>query len=196
MRLFVAIPLPAAIRDAVGRSADAIRSEAASVVPASAFKWVRPENYHVTLKFLGDVGESQVAHVVDACRAAAGAVPSLTLTAGPILLHPHQGSVRLVVAELTGDVRASVTLATRLEEALLPLGFPRERRAFWPHVTIARTRSPLRLNVAERARWKEMAEASRIASAAFSVDSIELIESDLRPGGPVYTVVETLRLET
>ena len=178
----------------MANAVDLLRNEQPPVVPPSAFKWVRPENYHVTAKFLGEVPADRLAEVSGACERAAQPLQASFVAVSELALHPPHGSTRLIVGTLQGEIDPLVELARHLEDELAVLGFPRERRPFWPHLTIARARIPQRLSAAERDRWATQIARRAMPGPSFRVDAIQLIESRLLPGGPVYTTVATFPL--
>lgn len=194
VRLFIAIPLPADVRESLAVAVAALREQPSPAVPPSGFKWVRPENYHVTLKFLGEVPADRLSAVEAACRAAAESLGPASMSVASLALHPASGTTRLIVGQMQGDTEAVQLLAHRLEDGMHTIGFPREGRPFWPHVTIARARTPLRMNAAQRSRWSTDAAAHFATSPTFAVNATELIESRLLPAGPIYTAVGTFPL--
>ena len=112
--------------------------------PSHKAKWYEPEDYHVTLKFLGDLPERRQPELIAAATpVAASTAPVLpgleSLGAFPGLYRPNV----LWVGVSAGPDLAD--LAARLEEAMAVLGFPREGRPYRPHVTIARCRSAPRV---------------------------------------------------
>jgi 2'-5' RNA ligase len=141
MRLFFAVPLTdevsAIVHGAVGR------------IPLEnpPWRWIPPRNYHITLKFLGEVGDALLPRLVDAASCAAGAVSSFDLSflrfgAFPSISRPR---VFFYAAERGSAELAS--LAGSLEEELLSLGFEPERRRFRAHLTLARVRNRPTLEV-------------------------------------------------
>ncbi|HBP22496.1 MAG TPA: RNA 2',3'-cyclic phosphodiesterase, partial [Planctomycetes bacterium] len=135
MRLFWAIELDDAARETLAAAQERLAADPAAAV----VNWTRPEALHVTLAFLGEVAEERVPEL----RAA---IESL-LPVEPLRLNlAHLGSFggsrpRVVWAGLGGRDRGKlVALGEGVGAALEPLGFPRERRGFAPHVTLGRVR--------------------------------------------------------
>src|SRR5687767_1053459 len=146
MRLFVALEVPEVERRRLaepGRRTDWFGLEAGNL------SWVRPENLHVTLKFLGAVSDERVPEV---CRSLAEvARPGrLELHVDGVTFFPPRGPIRVFVARLGGDIERLHTLQAGIEQALEPMGFPREQRAYTPHVTLARARRDRRVAGAVR----------------------------------------------
>jgi 2'-5' RNA ligase len=103
---------------------------------------------------------------------------------------PSLSRPRVVWAGMTAGAEELAGLASEVEEALVPLGFERERRAFTPHLTLGRVKSVVNVS--------NLAEAvQRHAEADFGplrVDAVYLMRSDLRPSGPVYSPLAELWL--
>jgi 2'-5' RNA ligase len=182
MRLFVALELPQLERQRLAELRGEYRWEG---LERAALNWTREENLHITLKFLGEVSDQQVARVADAL--AVVHVPGLIrLRIEGHSFLPPGGPIRVYVAGVEGELDRLAALQAGIELAVAPLGFPRERRAFSPHVTLARPRRERRIAVETRA---DVAEHQPSPGTEFSVDSFVLMQSDLKPGGPIYTPV-------
>ena len=178
IRTFLALDLDAAIRDRL--------VEAVAEMPQAGAKlrWVARENLHVTVKFLGDVEEGDAAAACEAAAEAAAGIPPFEFTVRGLLCRPSGGrQLRMIwagVDEPTGQLAAAFEA---LESALDPLGFPRERRAFHPHITLARIKSAPD-PAAFRAAVRRHAETHFGTKAA---EGFTVYQSDLRPTGPIYT---------
>ena len=135
MRLFVAIELSSDLRARLVKMQDAVRAVAANL------SFTRPENLHLTLKFLGEVPDAQVPRVADVLAAIAP-VGEFDLNSAGIVCFPERGRVRVVSAavEATSNL---IEFQRRIETAMEATGSPREGRAYHPHITLARARNPL-----------------------------------------------------
>lgn len=183
LRLFVAVDLPDAARAAVAAEMAALAEVGADV------RWVRPEQLHVTLKFVGDTPPEDV----DPLREALRDVP----TAGALRLSVRglgrfpaagRGAPRVFWAGFDGDVDGLVTLARAVEDACAECGVERERRSFTPHLTLGRVRSGRNLRALEAV--VEERGASFAAEVPGYVDAFRLYRSELRPTGALHTVLE------
>jgi 2'-5' RNA ligase len=140
--------------------------------------WVAAENLHVTLKFLGEVPENQVAEI---CKALAAApIPqTMHLRVAGIECFSSRGAVRTIVANLSGDVEPLCALQEKIEICCSALGFVREKRAYVPHVTLARIKS--------RLTDRDWAAAYHtLAGPEFDADGFLLMESRLGSRGAAY----------
>jgi 2'-5' RNA ligase len=129
MRLFFALDIDAAIRERITAYVDGVRR-----IPAVRF--MPPESYHVTLKFLGEVKDlDRVEHAATNLRA-----ESFNIAFRGTGFFPNARSPRIFWAGIHADNRLPA-LASALDEDLASAGFPREERPFQPHLTLARSGS-------------------------------------------------------
>jgi 2'-5' RNA ligase len=126
LRLFVALDLPPALRDAL--------ASRASGLPHA--RWVPPENYHLTLRFIGEV-EPWRAEEVDECLAALRGRPFDLALSGAGLFEKAGRIHSVWIGAERNDALAA--LQAKIETALQRIGLPPEKRRFAPHVTLART---------------------------------------------------------
>ena len=150
-------------------------------------KWVRPENIHVSLKFLGDVDETREPELHAALRqAASGDTRSerrpLTLHVEGFGVFPDYRRPHVVWAGIAADPALEL-LQHGVEQAFAPLGFPTEARAFRPHVTLGRAKRDARPR--DFAGFEQLLEAIAF-SESVTVAEVDLMESTLQPEGPVY----------
>lgn len=177
-RLFVAVQLPDAWVAALAEQQRALRARLESA--AGALRWVPPRNAHLTLVFLGERPLTALGAIEAAVRdAAAPAAPFTLRLAGSGTFGGRRP--RVLFARVEGELTALSLLQRRLARAL---GEPEIER-FSPHITLARVPRPDR---AIAAALQTAIEAfPQGAAPAHRVEGISLIESELRPGGAVYT---------
>jgi len=181
MRLFVAIAIPGEIRERYA----ALIGEFAAIAPQA--KWVRPENLHITLKFLGRTPPEKL----DALRQVLTEVRSPDSTKLNFLglgFFPHDRRPRVLWAGMEASANLK-PLAEGVDQAAHRLGFPLEERPFTPHLTLARFEPP---GIAP-----ELLEAVRANSGenfgALTATGFHLVQSKLKPGGAEYSTVQTFR---
>jgi 2'-5' RNA ligase len=174
MRLFLAVELP-----------ESVRQQLAGLPRTGnpAIKHTPPQNLHVTLKFLGEVEASAVDGLTDTLRQVTVERPA-EVWAGHAVLLPPRGPVRVISAGLEGDVARVAALHADIESACAGHGFPPERRAFLPHVTLARPRQPLPASA--RQPLAELLNA-HLPTPVFPARGFTLFESQLGSGPPRYT---------
>jgi len=180
-RAFVAVDLP---------SSPALEELLRELQSASeGLKTVRPEQLHLTLKFLGETEEGLVPDIVRVMREACEGVAPFPIRlrgtgAFPSLSRMHVIWVALEGGEPLGEI------ARRLDEGMEPLGYAREARPWTAHVTLARVKGgkglePVRALLDAR-REEAFGEAV--------VEEVRLKRSVLTPQGPQYSTVEAVRL--
>jgi RNA 2',3'-cyclic 3'-phosphodiesterase len=183
-RLFVAAHISDEARSAIADRILGLRDVARDVKVA----WERPEKLHFTLKFLGNTDEALIPSIEAALRHAAVAkrFDAVLGTAG---VFPSDKRPRILWVGLTsgGDKMAQIAQDVNLRCA--ELGFEAEKRAFKPHVTIARIREPDRSSALSAAHLQ-----TSVREIAFSIDAIHLYESKLRPSGSVYVCKASFHL--
>jgi 2'-5' RNA ligase len=138
VRCFVAVDLPAAVRDAIGDAQARLRAAG----PRAEIGWIDPAKMHLTLKFLGEVDETQRDAIEAALAGVAGRHAPFALTGGGAGSFPGPSRPRVLWTGLTAGLREIGLLAADVELACTPLGFPLEARPFRGHVTLGRVRSP------------------------------------------------------
>lgn len=186
LRCFVAVALPDFARDAIAEAQESLRER----VP-HGYRWERTQNLHLTLKFLGDVPAHQAPAVSDAClRVAAQRSPG-HLLAEKLDAFPNPKRPRVVVLTMTEADDVLSRIARDLEAEMEKLGFPREARAFRPHITIARARRDAR----PEDLTPHLARVELPPIGAIPVDEITLFESELSPRGATYTAMGAYPLE-
>ena len=188
IRSFIAIELPGDLKLAIPRLQEQLKS--GSRAPA---KWVNPENTHLTLKFLGNIDIAVVDNIQSALREAARGIPAIKLGAEGLGTFPNSNRVQVVWVGLTGELDKLQKLQQRIDKELSPLGFPAEKRAFSPHLTIARLRD--RATVNDRQEIGRLVEKTNFESSLdFYVNSINLMKSQLTREGPIYSMLGSVNL--
>ncbi len=176
-RLFVALSFADAVRRSVW---DQTRSLREADLPV---RWVRAEQLHITLRFLGSVEIPRIAAVRDALdRAAAGARP-FRLVLRDVGAFPSPARARVVWVGVEPEP-ALTDLHGRLEAALEEIGFEPEKRPFHAHVTLGRARPPRGL---ARGALEEASRAASVHEAA-EITHLHLMRSRLSSAGARYSV--------
>lgn len=184
MRLFFAVKLSDDIQARLYKEQTGLRATGADV------KWVEPHNIHVTLKFLGEVDEKSVPDLEAAAGRVAQSAQPFNISISGIGCFPTPRSPRVIWAGITQGAQQMAALAGQIEEALEPLGFQRENRPFKAHATLGRVRSPR----GKEALADGLTRAAQVHGGDMLVDHFSLVRSDLRPSGPVYTVLKDFAL--
>jgi 2'-5' RNA ligase len=170
VRVFVALELSGGIREALERAQEMLRRCSARLT------FVEPKNIHITVKFLGEVDESNLPAVVDALKKID--FHAFSVSAGQVTLNnPRQPRTAWCAID---DAGHGGELLRQIENALSPLGFERETRRFTPHATVARVKSPDPSLVSAIQRMSDTTYGS------CTIRGMKLKKSTLTPLGPVY----------
>jgi 2'-5' RNA ligase len=184
MRTFIAIELPQPITLALGNVLETLKSFNLNI------RWMRPENIHLTLKFLGDTPPEAVDPISRILSESVRNYSPISLSAKGGGAFPGIKNPRVIWVGPSGQVPRLKTLQQTLAENLAALGFEKEKRTFKGHLTLGRIKvpvDPVKLNAALNAIMDFETEP-------FLVDRIFLFQSDLKPNGPVYTKIASAAL--
>ena len=181
MRLFVALEIPCAVRDNLAALIKDLR------ITAPKARWVRPGNIHVTLKFIGEVLPDKLVSIRDALSNVRSESP-VDLNFRGLGYFPNAKRPSVLWAGIDASPNLP-SLAEDIDSSIEKLGFPREQRAFVPHLTIARFQPP---------RIQESLQSSIAQNIGRDFGSLctgefHLIESKLKPSGAEYTTLESFR---
>jgi 2'-5' RNA ligase len=180
MRLFVAIEIPSEIREKILDFISALKPR------TQGARWVQPDGLHVTLKFLGNVADEKRGVIEGALRTIKS--PSFTLSLHNTGVFPTPKYPRVLWIGIDSGPELAA-LAAQADEVLSPLGFEREKRAFTPHVTLAR------LN--ERGKKLDVRAALSERNVSFGTMTameFHLYESKLSPQGARYAKLTSFAL--
>jgi RNA 2',3'-cyclic 3'-phosphodiesterase len=184
VRLFIAIEIPENIRTGFASLLNEFRAIAPQV------KWVRAENLHVTLKFLGETDSAKLGALQNELTTIRSAQP-VNLEFRSLGFFPNDKRPRVFWAGMEASANLK-SLAADVDQATHRLGFPLEERPFTPHLTLARfplSGIPPKLLQASQ-------EKSAQTFGSLSTREFHLIESKLKPTGAEYTTVQTFRFAT
>ncbi len=182
LRLFIALELPDVLLDALADVQDRLRAEA----PRRAVRWARTEGIHLTLKFLGEAPAAQQAAIGAALREAVQGHAPLTIRAEGLGCFPDTARPRVIWIGLAGERRALTALQRDVEAAMVPLGFPPEKRRFNPHLTLGRVRREA-YAADVKALGRLIAGTTVGEIGRWTADAVSLMRSELRPDGARYT---------
>ena len=181
-RLFFA----AEVGDKAAGEARVLAADLADRDRDDAVRWIPHENYHITLRFLGETAVTEIPQLVAEVSRESASQETFSATLGSLLLLPSPRRVRLItlVVESEGKLER---LAACVERGVQRAGVAPEERRFRPHLTLGRTR--------RGRRYREVALAPQRALATpFVVDAALLVESELSRSGARYRAVERIAL--
>jgi 2'-5' RNA ligase len=179
-RLFIAVPLPAAALEACRALIDGVRAGPAG----RGARWVRTDNLHLTLRFLGATAPERVPAVAAAIRDAAAGRAAFRVRLAGAGAFPSPARPRALWIGIPEGAAGLAAMSSTLGSALAALGWPPEERPFRPHLTVARTdAAPIAVGAGAAVA---LTEAAAGWEASFDADRIVLFRSHLRAGPPVY----------
>ena len=176
VRTFLAIDLPSTQRKILEEHQGRWKSTKADV------RWIYPSNMHLTLKFLGEIQESSTENVIAVCKEVCCLHRGFSLFLNGTGIFPNLRRPRILWIGIGGETDLLYKLQNSIETALEDKGFPREDRAFTPHLTVGRVRFPRRLS-----RLLEIFLKDKIAIEPFAVEEVIVYKSWLTPRGPLYS---------
>jgi 2'-5' RNA ligase len=186
MRIFVALDISAEIRERLIAYMEKMRRHA----PQSP--WVRPESLHVTLKFIGETSDARVRQVKEA-------LAQIRLAAFPVEFKdvgffPDHASGRVFWAGVHGG-HGLQQLAERTDEAMESLGIEREKRAYHPHLSLARSGSRNKARHSLKELKQALNPEEHPVFGTMTAREFFLYQSELLRGGARYTKLERFPLE-
>jgi len=179
IRTFIAIDLPAHLLEQINQLQK-------DLIPFTnlLLKWTKPENIHLTLKFLGDVERCKLDEVYKAIREIAYTEVPFTLFINGFGVFPNLKQPRIVWVGIE-RCESLNNIVHHIEEKLLSLGFESENRPFNPHLTVGRIKHYC--SAKESLYLSDVLDSAKIIKGSFSVTEIILYQSNLKPGGPIYS---------
>jgi 2'-5' RNA ligase len=180
LRTFIALELPTAVHhllEKLQRELKSVRLRA---------RWVRSENIHLTLKFLGNINPGDINQIGVVISEAAEKSAPLRLSVQGIGFFPGIKRPRVVWVGLGGQVQQLIELQLTLANKLEPFGFPKDKRPFKGHLTLGRIKEA----VSPKTIRRIIQEYADFGTQEFTAGQIILYKSDLRPSGAVYTPLQ------
>ena len=188
IRAFIAIELPGQIKAALSQIQENLKANRSASV-----KWVNPESIHLTLKFLGNVDEAEIPAIKKALSEAVTGVAPFSLGLGEPGAFPNCQAPSVVWVGVGGEIEPLRTLHNNIDRALTPLGFPPEKRAFSPHLTLGRVRDES-LPGEKRRLGENVAAIKTGEKISFKVESVNLMRSILAREGAIYSCLASFAL--
>jgi len=170
MRLFIAVYPPPEMQAAAWRAADSLRASRAESV-----SWVKQQDLHCTMRFLGEVDDAAADLANQAMKEAAAQQTRFGATLGGFGAFPTAKEARVLWIGMVHGAESMRLLARALEQALRKQGFERADDPFEPHLTIGRVRKP--------GDWTTRLIDAPTIEARFQVDRLVLVSSVLGAGG-------------
>lgn len=190
IRSFIAIELPGEIKSDLAQLGDRLMDARHPFV-----KWVDVENIHLTLKFLGNVAVNQITEITEAMREAIRGVSPFRLEISGLGAFPRMEQPRVIWVGISGETDKLSELQRRVDSKLVRLGFAGENQSFVPHLTLARVRDGA--SSSDRKDLGRLLASTKFESKGhITVNSINLMKSQLTPDGPIYSRLFTVSLQS
>ncbi len=185
IRTFIAFPIP-----------DELRTKLAEVQQTIGrnlhhLKAVKPDAIHLTLSFLGDISETQVYQVGEVMDAVCQKHKPISLHCRKVGAFPNLEKPRILWAGLGGEANELAALYKDLVAGLEAIGFPPDKRAFNPHLTLFRIKDQKQIGAIR----KKVEKLTKASFGEIRCDTLVLYKSDLQPTGSVYTKLKMVALD-
>ena len=183
-RTFIALEM----NEDLQRHLSGVIRQVAQVLPG--IRWVNPTGIHLTLAFLGELDDEQLALVEQAAEIAAQQNHSFSYSLSHLGIFGSQRSPRVIWMGIDEPTGALITVHRALQQQLITQGFEVDTRPFSPHLTLARVKSPLKAEEQQQLqRLLSKEQASRFASKPYTAHALHIVKSELLKSGPHYTVL-------
>ncbi len=181
MRCFIALEFPPEVKSRIYSDLKKEMQEKPEL------KWVTRDNLHLTLKFLGEIPENQVEKLARELESLKKE-KKIEVKLGGLGSFLDHGSVRVLWIGIDRGNREIEKLAKKVENLTAKLGFPREKRPFVPHLTVARARKH------SKRRFRPTDFKTELNIPPFTVNELILFKSTLTPEGPIYEKLKVIKL--
>lgn len=183
-RAFVAIELDTTSAGSIAKWIQTLKSKVSDV------RWSRPDQLHLTLKFLGDVDNRELPQMCDAMRDACQGIEDFSLELSGLGAFPKNKPPRVVWVSATDPQGALGQLAQRLDERFAALGIAKDNRAFTPHLTLGRVNRGADLQRLQQA----IDQLGAQLSCRCEVEEIVMLSSLKDEGRVVYDAIDRVEL--
>ena len=153
--------------------------------PRGALRWVKPEQFHLTLKFLGDCAEDRLSKLRLTLEEIARSHSSFGLSFDGVGFFKSGSSLKVLWLGVSEGKALIKSLASELNEACSVIGFSREEKPFHPHLTLARSKESFPVRTIESI----VREIPALTLSPVLIEKVSLIQSVLSPQGPHYTTL-------
>ncbi|MBN1586542.1 MAG: RNA 2',3'-cyclic phosphodiesterase [Candidatus Omnitrophica bacterium] len=186
IRTFIAIEIPDSVKRALQSFQQKIQGLPAQIT------WVKPQNIHLTLRFLGDTQETVLPKLKTLLEDKCKGLSPLKLELGEFGVFESIQNPRVLWVGLTGNLGPLEKFARQIELGVRELRFPKESKPFNAHLTLGRVRRvPDRRHMAEALEQAIALWAGTRSAKPFSLERVHLIQSELSASGPAYTPLWT-----
>jgi RNA 2',3'-cyclic 3'-phosphodiesterase len=188
MRLFVGISIASAVLERIAECVDELRRRVEARAPRARISWVAADHLHVTVRFIGEAGETEAQRIASSLAPVLRVAPFDVAFQG-VGTFPDRGAPRVFWAGIGAGAEQLMSIEREVTTRLVACGIDPEQRDYRPHVTLARVREHAGLS------GRELLDG--LADRSFgdsTVDAITLFQSRLSPRGSVYVPLQSTEL--
>jgi len=186
-RSFIAVHFSSQVISALDRIQNQLKQSIGSKIK---IKWVKPNNIHLTLQFLGDVEISRLDEISQVLSSAFKDVQAFEVSLANIGAFPSSHRPRVIWMGIPQGADKLEILWTRVHQVTQKFGFTQEDRPFKPHVTLGRVKDPQKSPGLSESLEKHKA----VSAQKCQIHQVHLMTSELRPTGPIYTNLDSFTL--
>lgn len=179
-RVFIAINLPNELK----KKLNLVIQQLKKVNPDYGINWVAPENLHLTVHFFGDLNDKQIAQAEEGIEEVTKRINSFEIKIAKFGCFPNEEHPKVIFIGVK-DCETIRLLIGQLEVMLQNLGFLVDPRPWQAHLTLGRIKDNIKCKTTD----------IDFPSETFEVKNIELMESQLKPEGPIYSVIKSFPLK-
>jgi len=183
IRSFIAVHLPDNVREQISLFESRLKRLDSDV------KWIRPNNMHITLKFLGDIKQEQIESIANVMFDTAKPIEPFEIIVQGVGAFPNASRPRVLWLGIQSEGKVLENMASELDQMLSRLYFKTDNRVFKPHLTLGRVKSQRKIEEVIQVLFQEGFE-----SRPFCVNHIHLMQSRLKPSGAEYQVLKSIQL--
>lgn len=174
MRLFIAVNLNSRSRDLIEKKLNSLKQEY-----KNQFKWVKKENWHLTLKFIGEASTEEKENLIEVLKNIHFEEKNEYIQFDKVDAFPDLNQAKVIYLALKQGKDILCTLHDRLENKLLNYDFESDQRDYIPHLTLGR-------NKGEAFKIKKEFQHEHFLNIYAKIESISLYKSELKASGPEY----------
>lgn len=182
IRTFIALEIADAIKEQLTHVQNQLMNKGAEL------KWLKKENIHLTLRFLGEIDEKIHNKIFDLMNHVAENVSSLNLSLAELGMFPNENRPNIIWVGLGGEVEEVRQLSERCDYYLATAGFEKRKNNFNPHLTIGRIKK-----ITNKKQFISEVNDIKVSQTAFIVNKLHVVKSELMPAGAVYTNLHTIQ---
>jgi RNA 2',3'-cyclic 3'-phosphodiesterase len=179
-RLFVALPVEPEMRKKFSELTGILETDNTQV------KWVEEENFHLTLKYLGETPLNKVENLIRSIADSLADYSRFEIYLKNIMTFPTMNNPRIICIDVISGSEKLGRVVGTIEDSLEKVGFAKEKRKFRPHLTLGRLKSSLNCDELKNKIQKHR----EFVGGKMPVNEVHLMQSKLTSKGPIYTVLE------